>query len=294
MKLIPWLRSQVHPSRINMDRGNDLTETPLARQIEHFLNTVDLPDDGARAYLKEHMARIVRTLCMTPRPGGTGRVLELGAYMHMTPALQCVLGYREVRGAYYGKLGRSDKKVVTAGGKPVFECYVDLFDAEKDRYPYEDGRFDTVLACEIFEHFLHDPMHMLFECRRVLVDGGSIVLTTPNAVSYTAVERSLRMSWNPQVYPFYPNPHGEFADTEVGHMREYTPKELENALGCAGFEVDTLFTEIAPRYDAYLWVKEFLEKNNFPTEHRGEQMYCVAHKVPNAKLTRYPGFLYEV
>ena len=118
----------------------------LAREIEQFVRAIDMPDQDARNYLEIHMARIVRTLSITPPPGNTGRVLELGAYMHMTPALQCVLGYREVRGAYFGPLGRSDRKAVTVNGKTVFECCVDLFDAEKDRYPYEDGRFDCVLA----------------------------------------------------------------------------------------------------------------------------------------------------
>ena len=73
MKLTSWLRSRAHRSRISADRGNDLNQTPLAKQIEQFLNTIDLPDDGARGYLNEHMARIVRTLSMTPPPGRTGR-----------------------------------------------------------------------------------------------------------------------------------------------------------------------------------------------------------------------------
>ena len=255
---------------------------------------MDMPDDSARQYLEIHLARIVRTLSVTPLPGQTGRVLELGAYMHMTPALQCVLGYREVRGAYFGALGRTDRKTVTVNGQPVFECLVDHFDAEKDRYPYEDSCFDTLLACEIFEHFLHDPMHMLLECRRVLVDGGSLVITTPNVASYTAVARVLEQSGNPQLYSKYPNPLGEYADTEIPHVREYTPQELEQALKASGFAIDYLFTEIPPEYRSYIWVKDFLEKNQYATGLRGEQIYCVAHKVSAADLTRYPGFLYDL
>ena len=183
---------------------------------------------------------------------------------------------------------------MTVGGKVVFECDVDLFDAEKERFPYGDGTFDTVLACEIFEHFLHDPMHMLVECRRVLADGGALVLTTPNVASYTAVARILESSGNPQLYSKYPNPLGEFADFEVGHMREYTPQELAEALKAAGFAVDLLFTETAPGYNSDLWVGEFLEAQGYSTELRGEQMYAVAHKVAEAEVTRYPGFLYDM
>ena len=267
----------------------------LAREIEAFVRSMDMPDEGARNYLGVHIARIVRTLSITPGPTKTSRVLELGAYMHMTPALGCVLGYTEVRGAYYGPLGRSDHKQVKVGGKVVFECEVDLFNAEKDRYPYSDETFDTVLACEIFEHFLHDPMHMLLECRRVLIDGGSIVLTTPNIASWTAVARVLYQNGNPQLYSKYANPVGEYADTEFGHMREYMPAELEEALVCAGFEVDYLFTESAPTYESNeADMRDFVKKNGFPTHLRGEQMYCIAHKVASAQVTRYPGFLYDI
>ena len=299
MPLLATLREAVgrlyeYLSRVDAtarDRESSAPPPRLAPEIEAFLRSIDLPDQDARNYLEIHMGRIVRTLSVTP-PGE--RALELGAYMHMTPALQCVLGYKEVRGAYFGPLGRTDAKSVSAGGKVVFECFVDLFDAEKDRYPYEDARFDTVLACEIFEHFLHDPMHMLIECRRVLADGGSLVLTTPNVASYTAVARVLESSGNPQLYSKFPNPLGEFADTEIPHVREYTPQELEQALGCAGFEVDHLFTEIAPGYHAHVWVEDFLKQRKYPSHLRGEQMYCVAHKVAGAPVTRYPGFLYDM
>ena len=265
-----------------------------AAEIEQFVRSMDMPTDDVRRYLDIHMARIVRTLSITPPPQRMSRVLELGAYMHMTPALGCVLGYREVRGAYYGPLGRTDHKVVTAGGKVVFECEVDLFDAEKDRYPYQDASYDTVLACEIFEHFLHDPMHMLFESRRILIDGGALVITTPNVASYTAVARVLEQSGNPQLYSKYANPLGEYADTEIGHVREYTPAELEEALNAAGFSIDYLFTEIAPGYHANTWVHEYLSRHGFQNHLRGEQMYCVARKLEHASVIRYPTFLYDM
>src|SRR5207245_3282094 len=148
--------------------------------------------DASRAYVEHNMQRIVRTLTLVPAPRGTGRVLELGAYMQMTPALARVLRYPDVRGAYLGPLGTTETKVSTAGGREIFRCPVDLFDVERDGFPYEDGTFETVLACEIIEHLLLDPMHMLVEVHRVLEDGGAMVLTTPNVASYTAVVRALR------------------------------------------------------------------------------------------------------
>jgi len=85
-------------------------------------------------------------------------------------------------------------------------------------------------------------MFMLLEINRVLVDGGTLVLTTPNVASFTAVARLLECTGNPQLYSMYPNPSGEYKDTEIPHVREYTPQELAEAVKAAGFEVEYLFT----------------------------------------------------
>lgn len=266
---------------------------PRYDELRDFVLSLDAPDEGAHRYLEIHQERIATTLSLVPAPFQTYSVLELGAYMQMTPALQCVLGYRNVRGAYFGPLGKSDRKQSTVKGKPVFECVVDCFDAEKDRFPYADASFDCVLACEIFEHMLHDPMHLLLESNRVLVEGGALVLTTPNVVSATAVKRALEMSENPQLYSKYTDPRREYAESEVGHMREYTPAELTQAIEAAGFQITWLFTTYAPGYLSHIEMLKLLENLGYPTALRGEQMYCVAQKHQALPITRYPGFLYE-
>jgi SAM-dependent methyltransferase len=266
-------------------------------QIAAFVRSIDQPDEGARRYLEIHIPRIARTLSLTPPPRSSGRVLELGAYMHMTPALQCVLGYQEVRGAYYGPLGRRDQKTVTAGGgKEIFHCTVDLFDAEKDRYPYPDGHFETVLCCEIIEHLLHDPMHMLLEINRVLEDNGTLVISTPNMASFTAVARILEHKGHPQVYAHYADPRGEYADTEIPHVHEYTPGEMRDVLTCSGFEVESLITDVIPGYGTEERMRQFLTATGYPTDDRGEQMYAIARKrrPKSGQLQRYPKFLYDV
>jgi len=211
----------------------------------------------------------------------------------MTPALARVLGYRDVRGAYLGPLGSSDERIASVEGREIFRCAIDLFDVERDRFPYEDRMFETVLACEIIEHLLLDPMHMLIEIHRVLDDGGTLVLTTPNAASSTAVARVLRQDGNPQLHSKYPDPRGEWRETEVPHVREYTPGELRACVEAAGLEVETLVTEPLSTFDPR-WVEELLLDHGCPTEDRGELMFCVARKRPGTTaVTRYPAFLYD-
>jgi len=258
------------------------------REFVEFLQSLDHVTEASREYLSTHLHRTARTLALAPPPLGAGRALELGSYMYMAPALGCVLGYREVRGAYLGAPGWSVTRAASSQGKVIFECETDIFNAEKDRYPYPDGHFDLVLACEILEHLSRDPMFMLLECARILCDGGAILLTTPNVTSHTSVARILTAVRNPQVYSLYP-----WAETESPHVREYTPGELRDAVTAAGFDVEYLFTEKIEGYNSEVWVKELLKRLDLPGALRGEQLYCLARKRSGASTVRRPEFLYE-
>jgi SAM-dependent methyltransferase len=268
----------------------EATPGPSDRYAEcvEFLQLLDHATEASREYLATHLHRTARTLALAPPSLHGGRALELGSYMYMAPALGCLLGYGEVRGAYVGAPGWSVKRAASSQGKTIFECETDIFNAEKDRYPYPDGHFDLVLACEILEHMSRDPMFMLLECARVLCDGGALIVTTPNVASYTSVARTLTAAQNPQIYSLYP-----WVATESPHVREYTPGELRDAITAAGLHVEYLFTEKIRGYDSDVWVMELLRQLDLPGALRGEQLYCVARKRGDAKTVRYPEFLYE-
>jgi glycosyltransferase involved in cell wall biosynthesis/SAM-dependent methyltransferase len=192
-------------------------------------------------YARTHMRRFVHTLGLTP-PGGAGKsVLEMGCYMQMTPVLKLFLHYEEVRGCYFGPAGNSNYKTVHSTDGREFSCHVDLFDAEKDRYPYEDGTFDTVLCCELLEHLFNDPMHMMGELNRILKPGGHLVLTTPNITNLRALHAVL-LAWHPGFFHTYvkPNPDGSF---DPRHNREYAPRDMHVMFPAAGFEVEHMETD---------------------------------------------------
>ena len=255
--------------------------------VQRFLDRVDFESDAGRAYFAMHSHRILKTLSLVPPNGG--RALELGSYLYSAAVLDRVLGYRDVHTAYYhSTLGR-DQKSLRIQGQPDFVCDVDLFDAEQHVFPYSDACFDLVLCCEIVEHLIRDPMHLLFECHRILVDGGLLVLTTPNAASLTSVGLALHGRKNPQVFSSYPAA-GNSGDTP--HVREYTAGELSEAVKSAGFEIETLFTERFSGFDEGSWVRALLEREGFDTSLRGEQTYCLARKRSNVTRDRYPNWLY--
>ncbi|MEP6601924.1 MAG: glycosyltransferase, partial [Nitrospirota bacterium] len=192
-------------------------------------------DQSALAYVNTHLARLEKTLAITPSGGPGDRILEMGAYLQITPALKNRLGYGEVRGAYYGPAGRSDHRSALSVDGEKFECEVDLFDAEKDRFPYQDGYFATVLCCELIEHLASDPMHMVAEVNRVLKTGGYFVLTTPNIGSLRAISAILQ-GYHPGFFPAYIRPAEPGQETDARHNREYTPREILRLLLDGGFE----------------------------------------------------------
>ncbi|MGB7718626.1 MAG: methyltransferase domain-containing protein [Bryobacteraceae bacterium] len=244
-----------------------------------------------RGYLETHQTRLVKTLDITPPGGASDRILEMGAYMQITPALHSKLGYGEVRGCYYGEPGRVDHRVaVSAEGEP-FECDVDHFDAEKHRFPYPDGHFSTVLCCELIEHLLADPMHLMSEVNRILKPGGHLVLTTPNVAGLRGISAILQ-GYHPGFFPAYIRPP-ESGEAEARHNREYTPREIRMLLENSGFEATLLETGEfldTPRPE-YGWVVHLLERYRLETDLRGDGIYAVGRKTGPVK-ERYPGWLY--
>jgi SAM-dependent methyltransferase len=286
-RLIRFLKN--HPGKIVVPATEPFDQERL-QKAETALRQMPVEHPGAQAYLEKHIPRLARTLALAPPPAETGRVLELGCYMQITPLLQRVCGYPEVRGAYYGPAGRTDRKTMQFPDGE-FSCQVDLFDADRDPFPYPDQHFDLVVAGEVIEHLTYDPMHMLLESNRVLREGGFLLITTPNVGSITSVAKTLDGRDNPQIYFLYTRPvPGE--PSEIGHVREYTVHEMGAAVRAAGFEVRQLFTTFISEYSSHLPLLDFLALNDYQTENRGEQSWCLAVKRGGLPVDRYPFFLY--
>ena len=251
------------------------------------------PDEAARGYIQTHITRFEKTLAITPPGGPNDRILEMGSYLQITPALRTRLGYGEVRGCYYGPPGNSDQRSVTSSDGEQFSCDIDLFNAEKDRFPYEDGYFSTVLCCELVEHLAEDPMHMMSEINRILAPGGHLVLTTPNISSLRAIAAILE-HYHPGFFPAYIRPRRPGEEPEARHNREYTPREAVHLLEDSGFEVILLDTgpfrdKPEPEHE---WVKHVLARYKVAENLRGDGIYVVGRKKGPVRK-RYPAWLYQ-
>jgi SAM-dependent methyltransferase len=284
-----WQREPA-PASPPPDRGREGTDEPAPPGLP-YLQSWAL-DDDSRKYLDTHQTRLVKTLEMTPPGGPCDRVLEMGAYLQITPALRTRLGYGEVRGCYYGPLGRVDHKVVTSAEGESFECRIDLFDAEKDRFPYPDAHFSTVLCGELIEHLFEDPMHLMCEVNRILKPGGHFVLTTPNVAAMRGIAAILQ-GYHPGFFHAYIKPAAS-GEVDARHNREYTPREVKLLFETSGFEVVRLETgefrdEPHPEYG---WVAHLMKTYWLGTELRGDGIYALGRKTGPVR-ERYPGWLYS-
>jgi glycosyltransferase involved in cell wall biosynthesis/SAM-dependent methyltransferase len=248
-------------------------------------------DEAAKGYIEGHRTRLVKTLEMIPPGGLYENILEMGAYFQITAALNSKLGYGYVRGCYYGQAGGVEvKKVVSSEGEE-FECFVDYFDAEKDRFPYDDESFNTVLCCELIEHLFEDPMFMMSEINRILKPGGHLLLTTPNIASWRALSAILR-GYHPGFFPSYIKPGGNHND-HPRHNREYTPDDIYHLMESSGLTVERLETgefHDEPHPD-WAYIRHLLADYQLPEQHRGDGIYALGRKT-GPVLDRWPSWLY--
>jgi len=284
-----WAAGPVEPSTAPPPE-NDEAPAPAPPTIEYLQGWA--VGDASAAYLNTHSTRLLKTLEITP-PGSAGdAILEMGAYLQITPALRNQLGYGEVRGCYYGELGRTDHRTVTSASGESFACEIDHFDAEKDVFPYPDGHFATVICGELIEHLFQDPMHLMSQVNRILKPGGHLVLTTPNIAALRGIAGILQ-GYHPGFFHAYIRPADGTGEVDARHNREYAPREIHQLLENSGFEVTLLETgefrdEPHPEFG---WILHLLERYRLSTDLRGDGIYAVGRKT-GAVRERYPAWLY--
>lgn len=113
---------------------------------------------------------------------------------------------------------------------PKPENYREIYtlDMNKEKLPFQDNHFDTVLAGDIIEH-LQNPSQFLREINRVLKANGKLLLSTPHATWWWTVLHN----W------FFQN---IVNDPDIGeHLSNWTVLDMKRLLKLNGFEVIKMF-----------------------------------------------------
>jgi len=118
-------------------------------------------------------------------------------------------------------------------GLTIHQC-----DIERQPLPFEDNAFDCIIFNEIFEHLRTDLITLFEDLRRILKPGGRLILTTPNVRSvegvFSFLVRGRSISCGGGIFDEY-NKIRQLG--HMGHVREYTCKEVTEFLRKMGFEI---------------------------------------------------------
>lgn len=269
--------------------GMDTFSPDEKEVVDYILSFIGDPKE--LHYVGQHMRRFVSTLQrIPPAQRNTDRLLELGSLSHIAPAIKKYSGYTEVHCADFWE---SDQKSVfeavtqrnAENRQPETHTFeLRNFNVERDQFPYPDNHFHVALCCELIEHLQSDPMHMLWECNRVLETDGWLLLTTPNIASCRAIE-GLLVGCAPYLLAQY-----NVRETVDQHNREYAPYEIGVALAAAGFTVIELETEdVWSRSNPA--ILDLLKQVHIGTELRADNIFALAKKT-SAPVERYPKELY--
>ncbi|MDP1683442.1 MAG: methyltransferase domain-containing protein [Burkholderiales bacterium] len=162
----------------------------------------------------------------------TSSVLEIGGYpFFLTSALKD-RGY-EIQ--TIDKLSLSATRLANQLGLQITGC-----DIETEKLPFADDSFDEVIFNEVFEHLRIDPIFTMEEIHRVLKPSGRLWLSTPNLKSLRGIMNFLFKSeaWaivGDGVYAQYKHLRTQ---GWMGHVREYTSKEVTDFLRSVGFKIE--------------------------------------------------------
>lgn len=174
------------PLRCCSECGQLLSSASEAQYL-HSLGRFDtstgtLPDARSQSrHDKNSARRLGKLLAVLGRPSSTVRLLDVGCSSGAFLQSALSLGFT----AEGVEPSADAAQTARAAGLKVFTGYL-----EQAQFP--DASFDAITLIEIVEH-LRDAHSLLRECARILKPGGVLLVTTPNAHSWTA--RAMGARW---------------------------------------------------------------------------------------------------
>lgn len=205
----------------------------ILSELEQELENFTKQNLSVRHFLwdsfKDHKDRYKKDLELVNKFFKRGKILDLGANpFHLTFCLK-QLGY--------------DVTGVDINPNP-FKNFIDKYNLdirkaniETAKLPFKDNTFNLIIFNEVFEHLRINPIFSLKEINRVLKPGGTLLLTTPNLYAIHKIFMfNLGMSFNDAYDQF----EKVYTYGYVGHIREYSTKEIKKFLEKTNFKVENV------------------------------------------------------
>jgi len=274
---------------------HDSTSRPTRRlpsrdELRAYLLSFDLfqklgrPEEGEE-YVRQHVDRFIKTFEFLPEMAEGAEVLELGAapyYMTvmLKKYLHCSVTPANSFDDYGMPAGKDlEDRVSSAAFGETHTFRYRTFNIERDPFPFADASFDLVLCCEILEHLVMDPSHLLREMHRVLKPHGYAFFSTPNVLSLDYLRR---LAGGRNVYGAYSG-YGVYGR----HNREYTPSELADLLREHHFEPTIYVEDVYPHDRLHRWLTRWGRLRG-----RRDNLFA-AGKAYGQAVQLYPSWLYS-
>ncbi len=191
-------------------------------------------DEWADAYLKGHSRRISFDLNIIEKlVNHEDKIIEFGSAPYL---LTYALKHRgfSVHGLDIDPNRFSD--FLMSSDLTVTKC-----NFETEKVPLPNGCADVVIFNELFEHMRINLIHTMREVRRILRPNGLLLMSTPNLRSLVGFYNFLIKN---RAYALSVNIFDEYQKLEtighMGHVREYTTKEVTDFLGCVDLNVECM------------------------------------------------------
>jgi hypothetical protein len=197
-------------------------------------------------YYEEHAERLLYSFTHVPKMPKGFSCLLVGSWGMEAPFLMEVMGASRVacvRAPDEG-LAPHQKLTVEVPGAGSYEVDSVAINAETEFLPGGLRDFDLVLMWEVLEHLCVDPAFMVWQAIKALRTGGTICLSTPNALWHVYTIAQL---YGTNALGLKLQLHIPFAT----HWRLYSPSEVSQLLRSMGCRVQELTTFLDD--EAYSW-----------------------------------------
>lgn len=218
-----------------------LTSPPPSPQhisaIDRSINRIEAPEHLRQwfgNYSSGHRIRLAQDLAIIDAHAPNRRsVVEVG---FIPPILAGALAERDHDLIGIDIAPERFEKTIANLRCQVFKCNIEV-----DPLPLPDSCADLIVFNEVFEHLRINLIFTLTEIRRILKKDGIVILSTPNLRSLRGIKSFLvggRSAW------CCPNLYSEWSKLNgighMGHVREYTPRDVTEFLTALGFRCDTI------------------------------------------------------
>jgi 2-polyprenyl-3-methyl-5-hydroxy-6-metoxy-1,4-benzoquinol methylase len=142
-------------------------------------------------------------------------------------------------GAFVERISTADVEIHAADCADLLQTSRAIFQQAdmNQRLPYADDQFDAVISIDGIEH-LENPFGFVRQCARILRQGGSLIVSTPNI-------SSLRSRWRWFLTGFHnkcKSPLDELRPSPLHHLSMISFPRLRYMLSSSGFRITAVRT----------------------------------------------------